>query len=154
MKSKNKHALLTYLKSQHTMSLATYYGKPWVCTVFYAIDKEFNIYYIGPSDSRHNKTITTNKLVALSIADTRQTTTDKKVGVQIEGEANEVKSRNKIKLILSLWNKTNPGLGHVINLSNIIKKVIKSHVYQVKPGFIKFFNEKLYGPEGVEIFKF
>ena len=146
--------LLDYLRSQHTMYLATYDGKPWVATVFYAVDEKFNFYYIGPPDSRHNKAIKKNKNVSFAVASSNQKTTDKKIGVQVEGIAKEVNSRNKIKLILGLWNKFNPGFESVINLPNMIKKVISSRVYKIKPTLIKFFNEKLYGDEGSEIFKF
>lgn len=54
---KNKEKLLKYLKTQHTMYLATNDGKPWSATVFYAVDDKFNFYYIGPPDSRHNQAI-------------------------------------------------------------------------------------------------
>ena len=150
----NKAKLLSYLKSQHTMYLATFDGKPWVATVFYAVDEKFNFYYIGPPDSRHNKAINKNKYISFAIAASNQKTTDKKIGVQVEGIADEVNSRNKIKLILGLWNKFNPGFTSIINLPNMIKKVISSRAYKIEPTLIKFFNEKLYGDEGFEIFKF
>jgi len=146
--------LLSYLKSQHTMYLATYDGKSWVATVFYAVDEKFNFYYIGPPDSRHNIAINKNKHVSFAIAASNQKTSDKKIGVQVDGIASEINSRNKIKLILALWNKFNPGFESVISLPNMIKKVISSRVYKIEPTLIKFFNEKLYGDEGFEIFKF
>lgn len=136
------------------MYLATYDGEPWVATVFYAVDERFNFYYIGPPDSRHNKAIKKNKHVSFAVAASSQKTTDKKIGVQVDGIADEVNSRNKIKIILALWNKFNPGFGSVINLPNMIKKIISSRVYKIEPKLIKFFNEKLYGDEGTEIFKF
>lgn len=152
--SSEKSKLLKYLKSQHTMYLATYDGRPWVSTVFYAVDEKFNFYCIGPPESRHNKAIKKYKHVSFAIAASNQKTTDKKIGVQVEGIADEVNSRNKIKIILALWNKFNPGFESVINLPSMIKKLISSHVYEIKPRYIKFFNEELYGDEGTEIFKF
>lgn len=152
--SKNKTKLLSYLKSQHTMSLATFDGKLWICTVFYAIDDKLNFYFISEPNTRHSKGILKNSQVACSIANTNQVTTDKKIGVQIVGIASEVKNRNKIKVVLGLWNKVNPGFESIINLPNMIKKVISGKVYLIKPKEIKFFNEKLYGSEGFEIFKF
>lgn len=92
--------------------------------------------------------------MSFAIAASNQKTTDKKIGVQVAGVAKEVKSENKIKIILALWNRFNPGFESVINLPNMLKKVISSRVYQIKPNLIKFFNEKLYGDEGIRIFKF
>ena len=151
---KNKHLLFNYLKSQHTLYLATYDGKPWTSTVFYAIDNDFNFYFISEPTTRHSKAIHKNKLVSGSIADSNQVVTDKKIGVQMEGIASEVKNKNKLKIILSMWHKKNPGFEDIINIPNLIKKIIKGRFYQIKPNLIKFFNEKLYGDEGFEIFKF
>jgi len=149
----NKAKLLSYLKSQHTMYLATYDGKPWTSTVFYAIDKEFNFYFISEPTTRHGKAIKKNKIISCAISDSNQVVTDKKIGAQVEGIASEVKNKNKLKIIVSMWHKKNPGFEDIINLPNIIKKIIKGRFYQIKPTLIKFFNEKLYGEEGFEIFK-
>ena len=150
----NKTKLLNYLKSQHTMYLATYDGKPWTSTLFYAIADEFNFYFISEPTTRHSKAIQKNKLVSCSIADSNQVVTAKKIGAQIEGIAFEVKNKNKLKKVVSMWHKKNPGFEDIINLPNMIKKIIKGGFYQIKPTLIKFFNEKLYGSEGFEIFKF
>ena len=150
----NKAKLLNYLKTQHTMYLATYDGKPWTSTVFYAIDNDFNFYFISEPTTRHSKAIYKNKLVSSSIADSNQVVTDKKIGVQIEGIASEVKNKNKLKIVVSMWHKKNPGFEDIINLPNMIKKIIKGRFYQINPTLIKFFNEKLYGSEGFEIFEF
>lgn len=53
-----------------------------------------------------------------------------------------------------MWHKKNPGFEDIINIPNIIKKIIKGRFYQIIPILIKFFNEDLYGEEGFEIFKF
>ena len=150
----NKTKLLNYLKTQHTMYLATYDGKPWTSTVFYAIDNDFNFYFISEPTTRHSKAIYKNKLVSSSIADSNQVVTDKKIGVQIEGIASEVKNKNKLKIVVSMWHKKNPGFEDIINLPNMIKKIIKGRFYQINPTLITFFNEKLYGSEGFEIFEF
>ena len=150
----NKAELFNYLKSQHTLYLATYDGKPWTSTVFYAVDNDFNFYFISEPTTRHSKAIEKNKLISCSIADSNQVVTDKKIGVQIEGIASEVKNKNKLKIVISMWHMKNPGFEDIINLPNMIKKIIKGRFYQIKPTLIKFFNERLYGDEGFEIFKF
>lgn len=136
------------------MFLATFDGKPWTSIVFYAVDNDFNLYFISEPTTRHSKAIQKNKYISCAISDSNQVTTDKKIGLQIEGIASEVKDTNKLKIILSMWHKKNPGFEDIINLPNMIKKIIKGRFYQIKPTLIKFFNEKLYGDEGTEIFKF
>ena len=154
MKLKPKQKLLEYLKSHHTMSLATSAKNPGIASVFYTVDKDFHLYVISEPTTKHVIDIVKNNRVACSIVDSTQVVTDKKIGVQLEGIASEVKGKNKLGIVLNMWHKTNPGFEDVINIPNIIKKIIKGRFYQVKPTMIKFFNEELYGPEGFEIFKF
>lgn len=136
------------------MSLATSDKKPWIAVVFYAIDENFTLYFISEPTTKHSLDIVKNSKVACSVVDSSQVVTDKKIGVQLEGVASEVKEKNKLQIILNMWHKTNPGFEDVISFPNIVKKIIKGRFYEVRPTLIKFFNEELYGPEGFEIFKF
>lgn len=150
----NKQKLLGYLKSQRLMTLSTCGDKPWVSTVYYAIDDAFNLYFLSEPESKHCHDIKVNNQVGCNIADSRQLVTDKKVGAQVQGTATQLTDESLIKKALSMWNKATPGFEHIINWDNMVKHAIKSKVYQVKPASIKFLNEELYGPEGSEVFKF
>lgn len=152
--TKNKQKLLKYLKSRRLMVLATYSEKPWICTVFYVIDDKFNLYFLSKPHRRHCKDIVLNNSVSCAVADSNQKVIDKKIGVQIQGIANKVGNIEKIKWMLKLWNKLNPGFESTINLKNIKEKAIESRIYKIEPREIKFFNEELYGMEGSEVFKF
>lgn len=149
-----KQILLKYLKSQNLMTLATNDKKPWVASVYYVIDEDFNPYFLSEPDCKHCSDIKLNVYVAVGIADSSQKVTDKKVGVQMQGTAIQITDIEQIKQVLDAWNKANPGFENVINFENIEKGVIKSKVYRIKPKIIKFLNEELYGPEGFKIFKF
>lgn len=151
---KDKSLLLSFLKSQNLMALATYDKKPWICNVYFVIDDNFNLYFISEPTTIHCKNISKNKNVTCSVADSSQKVTDKKIGVQIRGTAQRLDNLQKIRWMLAFWNKMNPGFETIINLKNIQNKVIKGRAYQIKPEVIKFFNEKLYGPEGQKIFRF
>lgn len=153
-KSNNKISLLNYLKSQNLMSLSTCYKKMWTALVYYVIDNKFNLYFLSEPKTVHCQHIIDNPNVSCSVADSKQQVTDKKIGVQIEGIASRVNNIERIKWMLALWNKLNPGFETIINLKSIQKKIIKSRIYQVKPKVIKFFNEELFGSEGYEIFEF
>lgn len=76
----SRKVLLDYLKSQHALSLATYDGKPWTATVFYAIDNDFNLYFISEPTTKHSKAIKKSKFISCAIADSNQVVTDKKIG--------------------------------------------------------------------------
>lgn len=148
----DKTKLLKYLTSHRMMQIATCGKSPWICSVYYTINKDCTIYFISEPTTRHCKNIETNNHVAVAISDTTQMVTAKKIGVQIEGVASLVKDRKKLRTVIDLWNKTNPGFEKFINLENIDRNGIKGRFYKIKPTRIKFFNEALYGPEGFKIF--
>ena len=152
--NKNKPQLLEYLKSLNFMSVATYNKHLWAASVYYVVDKDFNLYFISQPDTEHCQDILKNSEVACTIADSRQKVTAKKVGVQLYGTAKQLTAMEKLKWMLAFWNRMNPGVASVINLKNIQNKVIKSRAYQITPKKIKWFNEELYGSEGVEVFEF
>lgn len=150
----NKQQLLQYLQSQTLMTLSTKSETLWISSVYYVIDKNFNLYFLSEPQSIHCQAIAKHDEVACAIADSRQKVTDSKVGVQLEGTASPLSNLAKIKWMLQLWNKLNPGFESIINLKNIKTNKIKSRIYKVKPRKIKFFNEKLFGPEGYKLFRF
>ncbi|HDH31169.1 MAG TPA: hypothetical protein ENH26_00090 [Candidatus Wolfebacteria bacterium] len=150
----NKQQLLNYLKSQKLMSLATYGDEIAACVVYYAVDDDFNFYFISPQDTQHCINIAKNKNIACSIADSHQKVSDKKIGAQIQGEASEITGKDKIIAVLKMWHQMNPGVESLISFDKIKNKIIESRVYKIKPFRIKFFNEELYGDEEDEVFEF
>lgn len=152
--NKNQKKLLSYLRSQHLMSLSTQGKHLWTCTVYFVVDDEFNFYFVSPPDSLHCRQIQKNPQVAFNIADSRQKVTEKKVGVQARGQAKKLTKAEKTKQVLKMWNQANPGYESVINWENMQTGKIKSKIFQIKPSFIKFFSEPLFGPEGHRLFDF
>ena len=150
----NKQKLFEYLKSQKIMSLATFGGKLTICTVYYAIDDDWNFYFISGGKTDHSKNILKNSVVACNVVDSSQPVTSKKIGAQIEGVAVRLNTFESIKAGLKYWNQMNTGVEDVINIENIEKKIISSRVWKIKPTKIKFFNERLYKDEESKVFKF
>jgi uncharacterized protein YhbP (UPF0306 family) len=151
MNTKDKQKLLAYLKSQHLIFLASSSQNPWIATLYFAVDDNFDIYFISESKSLHGKNILDNKKVSCGIADSKQKVNEEKIGVQLAGVASEITDENEIRYALALWNASNPGLEKIINFDNLYK--INTNVYIIRPTLIKFFNEKLYGQEGFRILK-
>ena len=151
---KNQTVLYQYLQSQNLISIATKNDKLWVSVVYYVMDDKFNLFFLSEPTSEHCQNILKNTEVACSIFNSNQKVIDKKIGVQLHGKASKVNNIEKIKWMLTLWNKVNPGFEAIINLKNMQKKIIKGRIFKIEPKTIKFFNEVLYGSEGFEVFKF
>lgn len=151
MDNKNKQKLLEYIKSQSLMFLAGSSMEPWIATLYYAVDDNFDFYFVSEPSAIHSKAILHDGRVSCGIADSRQKVGEQKVGVQLSGSASLVTDENEARYAVALWNNANPGLEDVIRFDNLGK--IDAVVYVVRPHLIKFFNEKLYGQEGTEILK-
>ncbi len=76
-----------YLKDARMMQLATVAeGKPWVCNVWFAADKDMNIYWFSSVTRRHSEEVMKDPNVAAAIC-LPQTPADKPQGLQLEGTA-------------------------------------------------------------------
>lgn len=146
-----KKALLEYFATQAVMSLSTFGKHPAICTVYFIVDEDLNLYFISRPETEHCKNIMINGAVACSIADCRQQVTDKKIGVQIKGTAVELPTIEKIGTALMFWSKANFGFEGIVTVDTIKERMIESRAYKITPTEIKFFNEELFGPEGVEM---
>jgi uncharacterized protein YhbP (UPF0306 family) len=146
-----KTELLDYLATQAVMSLATFGEHPSICTVYFTVDKDLNFYFISRPETEHCKNIELSGKVACSIADGRQKVSDKKIGVQMEGTAVELPTIEKIGTALMFWSKANFAFEGVVSVDAIKDRMIASRAYKITPTEIKFFNEELFGPEGVEM---
>jgi uncharacterized protein YhbP (UPF0306 family) len=71
-------------------SLATTDGvNPWTAPLYYAVDKDYNFYFISQLNSRHTKHILKNPNVAFSIFDSHQP----------EGTGNGIQASGRVRLL-------------------------------------------------------
>src|SRR3989344_7436294 len=75
-------------------------NQPWVCTVYYAVDKDLNIYWMSKPDCRHSKEIAKNSKVAATIVYDQQPPRDDHRGVSVEGNAEELEGAKALKPIV------------------------------------------------------
>ena len=88
-----KKLISDYLKETTLMQVATAKGsQPWACSVYYASDHDFNLYWISKKTTRHSKEISTNKKVAGVIVSPHKMG-DKVRGLSFQGTAKELKGK-------------------------------------------------------------
>ena len=151
---KDLKPIFEFLHKNRLMALSTYNKSPWICTVYYAVDRDFNLYFVSSPNSKHCKDIEKNNKVACAVFDSHTKNSDNKAGVQFVGTASEVKGWDRTKVILKMWHRAAPGAEDIVNVKNMKDKVISSRVYRIKPKKIQFFNDKLYGDEETKMFEF
>lgn len=76
-----------YLDTVKPMQLATVdNGQPWICTVYFTADDNFNLYWMSARERQHSQEIMNNPQVAVAIVKDAE----RKQALQIVGEAREV----------------------------------------------------------------
>ena len=77
-----------YLSTTKMMQIATSVeDTPWCCTVYFAYDDDWNLYWISKPEQRHSKEIVENPKVAGTIAYDQQPPQRTVRGLQFEGTA-------------------------------------------------------------------
>lgn len=129
-----KKLVLEYLKKNKHMSIATSFkNQPWASTVFFAYDKNLNIFFCSRRDTRHCKNISKNHRVAVTINQDWGVPGFVK-GVQLSGRAGSVKKRD-LKTRSRLYRARYPW----------IKKFNDHCLYVIKPKELYFIDAKRFG---------
>ena len=82
-----KPLIKEYLADNKHMQLATVNaGNPWICTVYFVEDDNFNLYWMSARERQHSVEIANNPRVAVTVV----RDTERKQALQITGNAYEV----------------------------------------------------------------
>ncbi len=94
-----KTLILEYYAGNKHMQLATVRnGQPWICTVYYASDDNFNIYWTSGRSRQHSLEILNDPKAAVTIV----RDTERKQALQITGVAYEV-SNDGLERVHSIY---------------------------------------------------
>lgn len=127
-----------YLSEATLMQIATVKrGNPWACSVYFAYDDSFNLYWISSPKRRHSLDIKENKKVAGTIV-LPHTPGDDVRGLQFEGNAIRLTGKKALMGMLIYAKRFGVSMDRV-------KKIVANkdgHVcYKVSPKAIVLFDE-------------
>lgn len=101
-----RQLITDYLQDARLMQVATVKdGKPWVCTVLFAFDKDLHLYWISKPDTRHSQEISGNEKVAGTIVSPNALGENVR-GLQFEGVAKEATGEDMEKAMEVYANRT------------------------------------------------
>jgi len=147
IKTQVKDDIFKFIKKNSIMTLATQSPRgPWVCTVYYGIDSDMNLYIVTDPNSIHGKAMTKNNKIAFNIFDSHQKIFKPKKGIQGSGTIEIVKGILDVTKALTLWHKQNPGVEKNITIKEI-KRTKDTKIWKITPKYIKFFNKELYSSQ-------
>jgi len=152
----NKQTLLKFLQDQRLITLASVdeQNKPWVSNAYYSVDKNMNFFFVSPLDTAHSRNLKANSDIAFSIAWFDENDLSNRVAIQGTGICELVTKPSEVVSLLKNHYKYFPSWKDSVNYENIAKKLIESRPYVIRSKYIKFWNDELYGEEGVEEFTF
>lgn len=151
-----KKELIEFIKNQKLLVLSTVdeKGNPWVCNVYYSADNDLNLFFVSPTDTKHSQHIAENPQVAFSIPWYDEKNLANRKAIQGTGICKRITSANEIIRLLKNHYKYYPLWKSVITYKAMREKLIESRPYIIRPNYMKFWNDELYGDEGVEEFSF
>lgn len=136
-----KQLISDYLQEAFIMQLATVKGdQPWVCTVHFATDDNWNIYWISLPSRRHSVELEANHKVAGAIVLPHKHD-DPPRGLQFSGSARRIIDETELreKVVHFEGKFKSGGLGE-----EIISGTNKHALYTIKPNIFVLFDKVNY----------
>jgi uncharacterized protein YhbP (UPF0306 family) len=119
------------------MQLATARGqKPWVCTVFYVVDDQFNFYWLSLPTRRHSQEIRDNNNAAVTVVIKPDLPV---IGIYAEGVVTVEKAQSEVKKIAQSYvEKYNAATTFY---DRFVKGINQHWIYKLTPTEIILFDE-------------
>lgn len=120
------------------MQVATAHdNKPWVVSVFYVVDSEYNFYWLSLPTRRHSQEIADNNQAALTIAVKQDLPV---IGIYAEGKVTVAKNQEEVKKVASAYVEKHGAAKTFYD--RFVKGVNQHWVYKLEPASITLFDER------------
>ena len=146
--------LSKFLQTQKVIQIAPKSDEPWIANVFMVSENPETIYFIGSQNTRYGKLLSENGTLAFATAWHDESDHVDRKGIQGTGKATFTKSEEDIAKGVDLHNKSYPDFAKRITVDWLNTNESGSGVWVIKPNFIKFWNDELYGQDGSKEFTF
>lgn len=146
--------LLAFLRSQRLMVLASQGEEVWISNVYYGVTEDFTFYFISSKVTKHSEQILKNPKVAFSIVWFDPQNHKDRKAVQGSGVCRLASSEEGVETGVRLHNELFPEFKERITVDWITSESNESQVWILKPSYMKFWNDQLYGEQETEEFHF
>ena len=156
MASKEETELSKFLKNQKLLVLSTVDGRgnPWTSNLYYSVDRDLNLFFVSSPDTNHGMHITAHSQISFSVPWYDEKNLGNRKAVQGTGICKRITRAEEIIKLLKNHYKYYPLWKDVVTHKAMQNNLIKSRPYLIKPNYMKFWNDEVYGDEGVREFKF
>ncbi len=124
----------------------------WVANVYFGIDEKATAYFISPKNTKHSKMILKNPKIAFSVAWFDQNNHRNRKAVQGTGISRPARNLKEIATGIKLLYKKFPDLRDILTVKWIMTNAWGSKIWVIKPNYIKYWDDELYGDKETEEF--
>lgn len=145
--------LYKFLTSQKLLTIATTdeQNLPWICNVYFSVDKEFNFFFFSKKTTKHGQHIERTPEVAFTTAWFNPEDDEDRKAIQAKGKCEVVKDPVLLlKLLKNHYEYFPDWRDQNKSLEDDVKELLNSRAYIIKPSYIKFWNDKLFGKKTIE----
>ncbi len=146
--------LENFLQKQRILQIAPHAGDPWIANVFMGCQSPEKIYFIGSPKTLYGEKLLEDPKLAFATAWCDNNNHLDRKGVQGVGEAVLSQDEEDIAMGVKLHNQNYPEFAERITVDWVHTNERGSGVWIIRPTFIKFWNDELYGLDGSKEFKF
>lgn len=140
-----------FLKKQKLLILATVGddGSPWTCNVYYSVSKNGKLFFVSSPNTEHSQHLEKNKNISFSVAWYDGGDLSNRKAVQGRGKCEKVTGAKETIQFLSNHYQYYPLWKDVITHEKMRKNAIESRPYIINPTYMKYWNDELFGDEGI-----
>ncbi len=144
-----------FIQNQKALSLACSTANDvWIANVYVGVNQDRNIFFISPKDNKHSRMILENPKVAFSAVWFEEGNHKNRKGIQGLGLCRLAETEDEISMGVRLHNQNFPDFKDSITVEWIHDNKWGSSVWVLKPTFIKYWDDELYGEDGSEEFNY
>lgn len=156
MKQNDKKELTDFIKNRKLLVLSTVdeKGNPWTSNVYYSADNNLDLFFVSSPDTNHSRHIKNKSQVSFSVPWYDENDLANRKAVQGIGLCKRLTNAAEIVRFLKNHYIYYPLWKSVITYKAMRDKLIESRPYIIKPTYMKFWNDELYGEEGTREFNF
>ena len=146
---------LKFLRSQKLMAIACHNGAEiWIANVYFGADEDGTIYFVSAKDTKHSKLISENPHVAFSVAWSDPTNASNRKGIQGVGVCKSTNNIIEITTGVKAIHESVPDMRKLITVDWVLNNAWDSKIWVLKPSFLKYWDDELYGKDESQEFAF
>jgi uncharacterized protein YhbP (UPF0306 family) len=144
--------LLKFIQSQKVLTIATVDSSnlPWVSNVYYSATDKGELFFISATTTNHSQHLLKQNQVAFSTVWYDPKNMEDRKSIQGKGTCERVTNILKMTELITNHLKFYPDWKDFLTTEAVLKELIEYRPYVIKPSYMKFWSDELFGEDAKE----